>query len=234
MNIVVLGDGLLGSELVNQSGWSIISRKRNGFDLTDSSTFSLLLNNPHTISVNPKFNTVVNCIANTDTYSKDRQAHWDVNYRGVVELTDFCSSWGIKLVHISSDYVYANSSGIPTEQDVPVHQETYYAYTKLLADGYVELRAKNFLLIRTTHKKKPFSHNKAWINQIGNFDYVDIIAQNIIKLVDIQATGVYNLGTELKSMLQLAQRTNTKVEPSLCPQGVPTNIQMDLTKFNNL
>ena len=123
MSIVVLGDGLLGSELVSQTGWNLLSRKKDGFDLTDPSTFYLLLDTFDGIAQKAKHNIVINCIANTDTYSKDRQAHWDVNYKGVVELTDFCNRWGIKLVHISSDYVYANSTGMPSEQDVPVHQE---------------------------------------------------------------------------------------------------------------
>ena len=31
--VVVLGDGLLGSEIVKQTDWSLISRKKNGFDI---------------------------------------------------------------------------------------------------------------------------------------------------------------------------------------------------------
>jgi hypothetical protein len=34
MNILILGDGLLGSELIKQTGWDYISRKKNGFDFT--------------------------------------------------------------------------------------------------------------------------------------------------------------------------------------------------------
>jgi nucleoside-diphosphate-sugar epimerase len=234
MKVLVLGDGLLGRELVKQTGWNYLSRKRDGFDLTDVSTFSLLLDKCDGKTEKAKYSTVVNCIANTNTYSQDRQAHWDTNYKGVADLVDFCNKQNIKLVHISTDYIYANSTGIPTENDIPVHQETYYAYTKLLADGYVELRSNNFLIVRATHKRTPFIHKEAWINQIGNFDYVDNIAQSIIKLVNNQAIGIFNVGTELKSMHQLAQQTNPKVVPIICPEQVPTNTQMDLTKFNNL
>ena len=39
MSIVVLGDGLLGSELIKQSGWDYISRKKDNFDLTQPDTF---------------------------------------------------------------------------------------------------------------------------------------------------------------------------------------------------
>ena len=38
-NIAILGDGLLGSEIHSQTGWDLISRKKDGLDITDKSTF---------------------------------------------------------------------------------------------------------------------------------------------------------------------------------------------------
>lgn len=232
--IVILGDGLLGSELAQQTRWDIISRKADGFDLTDVKTFDLLLETYDGMVQQAKYGTIVNCIANTDTYSQDRQAHWDVNYKGVADLVDFCNSWNIKLIHISSDYVYANSTGVPSEEDIPVHQETYYAYTKLLADGYVELKSKNYLIIRATHKESPFKHSKAWINQIGNFDYVDKIAALIVRLINSNTSGVFNVGTELKSVYNLAKETVKDIEAALAPSLTPNNTQMNLDKFNSI
>ena len=234
MRSVILGDGLLGSELEKQTQWDCISRQKDNFDITKPDTFCKLLETYDGMVQRAKYDIVVNCIANTDTYSKDKQTHWDVNYKGVAELTDFCNYWGIKLVHISSDYVYANSSEVPSEQDVPVHQETYYAYTKLLADAYIELKSKNYLVVRATHKEYPFKHKVAWINQLGNFDYVDQIASLVIKLINSDASGIYNVGTELKSIYDLAKRTVEDVKASLAPSLVPTNTQMNLDKFNNI
>lgn len=231
---VILGDGILGSELAHQTNWDTISRKVNAFDLTDIKTFDLLLETYDGMMQRAKYDMIVNCIANTDTYSKDRQAHWDVNYKGVAELTDFCNYWGIKLVHISSDYVYANSSGVPTEEDVPVHQETYYAYTKLLADAYIELKSEDYLVIRATHKESPFKHEVAWINQLGNFDYVDQIASLIVRLINSNASGIFNVGTELKSVYDLAKRTAKDVKASLAPHLTPINTQMNLDKLNSI
>lgn len=233
--VVVLGDGLLGSELERITDWDVISRKRHRFDLTDTSTFDLLLDTFDGMLQKPKYSTIINCIANTDTYSTDRQGHWEVNYKGVAELVEFCSKWKIKLVHISSDYVYANSTGIPSEESVPVHQETFYAYTKLLADGYIELRSNDFLVIRTTHKPSPFPYNTAWVNQIGNFDYVDEIAPMIVKVVNQDIKGILNIGTPLKSMYTLALETSPDVKPILpTSRLVPTSTVMDLSKYNSI
>ena len=224
MRPVILGDGLLGSELSSQTGWDIISRKKDGFDITDINCYKLILD----------YNIVINCIANTDTYSTDRQTHWDVNYKGVADLVDFCNQYKIKLVHISTDYVYTNSTGTPSEIDIPVHQETYYAYTKLLADGYVELRSNDYLLIRETHKPFPFPYSKAWSNQVGNFDYVNIIAKLILKLINKNAQGIYNVGTNVKTMYKLALQTNSEVQPEQVKGLTPVSTKMNIQKLKNI
>ena len=235
MRPVILGDGLLGSELIKQTGWDYFSRKKDGFDITDTATFNLLLETFQGVGQSAKYDTVVNCIANTDTYSKDRQQHWKVNYEGVANLVDFCNKWSIKLIHMSTDYVYANSTGAPDETDIPVHQETYYAYTKLLADSYIQLRSLDYLIIRATHKPTPFPYTKAWTNQIGNFDYVDIIGKHIIKLVVHSVTGIINVGTEPKSIYDLALKTEPKVEPTLKNSSlIPENTSMNLNRLKNL
>lgn len=74
--VVILGDGLLGKELVNQTNWDNISRKKDGFDITNTSTFDLLLETFDGIAQKSKYDTIINCIANTNTYSDDREAHW--------------------------------------------------------------------------------------------------------------------------------------------------------------
>lgn len=232
--ILIIGDGLLGSEIHSQTGWDIISRKKDGFDITDKSSYIKLLEVFDGVMQKSNYDVIVNCIANTDTYSKDRQAHWDVNYKGVSYLVDFCNEWNIKLVHISTDYVYANSTGVPSEEDVPVHQETYYAYTKLLADGYIELKSNKHLIIRATHKASPFKHPVAWINQIGNFDYVNTIAELIVKLITKQVEGIYNVGTDVKTMYELAIQTNKTVRPEMIVGLTPPNTQMDIKKLKDV
>jgi dTDP-4-dehydrorhamnose reductase len=222
MRVLILGDGLLGSELVKQTGWDYLSRRKDGFDLISS---------PLNFS---NYSTVVNCIANTDTYSTDKQGHWDTNYKAVVRLADYCRECGIKLVHISSDYVYTNSQKNASEECVPIHGNNWYSYTKLLGDSYVQLNPQN-LILRGTHKPKPFPYPAAWINQVGNFDYVDRIANLYINLINHNATGVYNVGTEIKTMHSLATQTKENVIPrEVDTNQVPGCITMNVEKLQKL
>ena len=230
MDIVVLGDGLLGTELVKQTGWDYISRKKDGFDIKNNELYpNYFLENYDSIAWWAKYKTIVNCIANTNTYSDDKESHWDINYKSVIKLTDFCSKFNIKLVHISTDYVYTNSVNNASEDDVPIHGNNWYSYTKLLGDSYVQLNENN-LVLRGTHKPNPFPYNKAWIDQIGNFDYVDIMANLIKQLIEKNTTGLYNVGTELKSMFILAG----DVTPDFTPIDAPKNVSMNVNKLKNV
>jgi dTDP-4-dehydrorhamnose reductase len=216
--ILILGDGLLGSELVKQTGWDYTSRKM-GFNLKD-------------INFNPNPKIIINCIACTDTYGSNRDKHWEVNYKFVSDLVDYCNLNSIKLVHISTDYLYTHSVKNASENSVPVHCATWYGYTKLLSDGYIQLKSNNYLLIRTSHKLKPFPYKFAWKNLKGNFDYVDKISKLIITLIKNNKNGLYNVGTNSKTIFELALQTNSDVKPVINNNSLtPTNITMDVNKL---
>lgn len=223
--VLVLGDGLLGSELVKQTGWEYVSRKKNKKDL-----YSLL-----PIILFHDANVIVNCIANTDTYSDDKESMMDVNHKFVVQLVDELNLVGKKkLIHISTDYVYSNSIQYATEKDVPVHNATWYGYSKLLADGYIENFSDNYLICRMTHKPNPFPYDHAWENQIGNFDYVDKQTKRLIKLIDSDASGIVNVGREATSMYELAKETKKDVEQNECDYPVPNIITMNIDKMKDI
>jgi dTDP-4-dehydrorhamnose reductase len=225
MRVVILGDGLLGSYLRDKTQWDFISRKKDDIDFSNLDSYSSKLE---------EYDVVINCIANTDTYSEDSDSHWKINYEGVANLIDFCNTTNKKVIHISTDYIYTFSKENASETDVPVHSRNWYGYTKLLGEGYVLLRSKNYLVIRTTQKKTPFTYPKAYINQIGNFDYVDKIGDLIIRLIESGASGIYNVGTNKKSMYELALQTNDKVIATmdLFDPTTPTNLTMNLSKMS--
>lgn len=225
---LILGDGILGSELQKQTGWDYISRKSSGLDFDlDFSKYCLKID---------EYDVIINCIAFTKTYSDDKESNWNLNFKRVCDLTDFCFERKKKLIHISTDYVYSNSKSVATENDVPVHCQNWYGYTKLLGDGYVQLRSWRYLLIRTSFKLNPFPYDKAIVTQIGNFDYVDVIASKIVELIKSGKDGVFNVGTETKTIFDLAKQTKPDVLVSFdkIHETMPQNITMNLDKLNKV
>jgi dTDP-4-dehydrorhamnose reductase len=216
--VLVLGDGLLGSEIVRQTGWDYISRKKDGLDIEDyHSLIDIIIN----------YDVVVNCIANTNSYSDNKKPHWDINYEFASLVSDITNTEQIKLVHISTEFVYANNLTPATEEDLPQPDNTWYAYTKLLADEYIKLNHSNYLICRELHKPNPFPYDKVWKVQTSG-DTVDKIAELIIKLINTDAQGVFNVGTGDKWLRELAPNA----EEIEAPVHVPKDTRMNLDKLN--
>lgn len=224
MNCLVLGDGLLGSEIINQTKWCFISRKNNSIDAKDFKDWSNLLD---------EFDTIINCIAFTKTYENNKKDNWNINIVFVNELIDYCNQNNKKLVHISTDYVYAGSIPNATEDDVPIPVNTWYGYSKLVGDAIVQLRSNDYLICRLSHKPNPFPYETAWSDIHTNCDSVDIISNLVINLIEKKCIGVYNVGTEVKSIYDIAKKSNKNIKSINKPAWVPNDISMSINKLNN-
>ena len=224
LKVLILGDGLLGSEIYRQTNWDFISRKKNNIDVLN---FETLI--PHM----ENYSVILNCIAFTKTYSYDKNSNWLINYKFVDELVEYCNKTNKKLIQISTDYIYANSVSNASEEDVPSHLNTWYGYTKLLSDGHVQLKCNNYLICRLSHKPNPFPYDKAWTDIKTNCDYVDVISSLVIRLILKNENGVYNIGTESKSIYDLAIKTSI-VAPILKPLNVPSDTTMSLQKLKKI
>ena len=216
--VLIIGDGILGSEIYNQTGWDIVSRKKTGFNISSFDLRDLL-----------HYEIVINCIAHTDTYSNGKIKHFEVNYNFTKKLSDFCVNRNIKLVHISTEFVYANNLTPPTENDKPLPHNSWYAKTKLLADNYIELTNSSALICRLLHKPNNFDYQEVWDVKTSG-DKVENIVPLILKLIQKQAVGIYNVGTGDKSLLEL----NPKAKLVQPPEYVPTDTRMNLDKLTNL
>ena len=234
--ILVLGYGMLGQELVRQTGWDYVCLEEHGFDITEPEKWGeYLLQVEFGAIQHCPYDAIINCIANTDTYSTDRDSHWNVNYKGTDNLIEFCNSWKVKLIQISTDYVYGGGMCNKTETEVPVHCDNWYSYTKLLSEAHVQLKSNNYLMLRIGHKKRPFTYEVAYDDMLGNFDYTDVITEIIIKMINLDLNGIYNVGTSAKSMYTLAKQTKVDVIPGRV-QGshMPKCVLMNLDKFKSL
>ena len=224
MKVIVLGKGKLGGEIVKQTGWDYLCRAEHEITIDNFDEWKNKMDG---------YDVVVNCIANTDTYSDNKEKHWKANYELVTFLAEYCDDNGKKLVHISTDYLYQNSVDDATEEDEPLFEHTWYMFTKLLADEYLKEHAKNYLICRLSHKPYPFPYDSAWVDVITNADYTPVISGLVIELIKNGAEGLYNVGTERKTIYELAQRTNKSVLKSIAPPHIPKNVTMNISKMEN-
>ena len=219
--VLIIGDGLLGSELELQTGWDIVSRKLTNFDITDVDYIADIL---------PDYDIVINCIANTNSYSSYGDEMYQVNVVFPYRLALACNRAGVKLAHISTEFVYTNNKGLPNEESLPLPDNTWYAHTKLIADEMIKLVSKEHLICRLLHKQKDFNPPEVWSVETSG-DTVDKIAELVIRLIKHDAFGLYNVGTGSKWLSSLVKDKKCPILPP--PFHIPTDTRMNLDKMNN-
>jgi len=143
-----------------------------------------------------------------------------------------CLIAGKRLVYISSDYVYPGTSGNYKETD-PVLPVNNYAWSKLGGECAVRL-VPNHLIIRTSFGSSEFAHEYAYNNLWTSKDYVDVIAPMILEASKSDLTGIVNIGTEKKTMLNYARRRNSEVKAKpLTDNSSPRDSSLNLDKWKS-
>ena len=74
------------------------------------------------------------------------------------------------------------------------------------------------------------------MTQVGNFDYVDVISKIIVSMIEKDLNGVYNVGTEIKTMYELALKTKPDIEKMyiLPMKEMPQNIAFNIDKLKEV
>ena len=107
-----------------------------------------------------QFEYCINCAAYTavDQAETDSiQAH-AVNAEGVKSLATACKRYGVKLLHISTDYVYDSNTATPLRETDPIGPLNVYGTTKLHGEQFA-LQIADAVVIRTSWVYSTYAKN---------------------------------------------------------------------------
>ncbi len=140
------GKGLLGTSITPffKKRFDVVSLDIDEWDITDREAGEAIV-------AREKPDALINCAAVTDVdgCEDSKELAEKVNSRGAAILADICSKQGIRLVHISTDYVFDGAKGFPyTEEDTP-NPISFYGKTKLWGEEQVLAKAPASLIIRS-------------------------------------------------------------------------------------
>lgn len=147
--IVVLGaGGQLGRALIEaagDAGQPVTGYDRNQLDVTDSATVSACLAR-HGDDV------VINAAAFTDVDGAEDapEAAYAVNVRGAEAVAEACALHGVRLIHLSTDYVFSGDGNRPWRPDDLTGPINVYGRTKLAGEQAVRARLGDTVVVRTS------------------------------------------------------------------------------------
>ena len=190
-------DGLLGGEMMRQAP-DLCYTNRESFDITDYGRMRSFVEAGD-------FEAVVHAAAFTSppVCEKEPLPALENNIVGTANIVRLCIEFGLKLIYISTDYVYRGDRGNYSEEDEvgPVNK---YAWSKLGGECAVRLY-DNSLIIRTSFGPKDFPYPKAFVDQWTSRLSVAEAAARILALLETDALGVVNVGGPRRTVAEYAR-----------------------------
>jgi dTDP-4-dehydrorhamnose reductase len=225
------GSGLLGRELKKLVPGGIFPG-RDEFDITNYPQMENYLKN---IKIDILFHAAA--FTSPPLIDKDPMKALDANITGTSNIVKLCMSGNIKLIYISTDYVFRGDRGNYKEDD-PVHPVNKYAWSKLGGECAVRMYG-NSLIIRTTFGPDVFPYDKAFVDQWTSRESVSRIARMLVSIIDKDITGILHVCGKRKTVYEYAKGLDeTKEIKELRRNEVSFAVQedtsLDCGKFNGI
>ena len=215
MNILVTGgDGQLGSSLKKFSNeykdYVFTFIDVNDLDLTDTPAMVDYIRKHHP-------DIIINCAAYTavDKAESEPEKAMGINATVPGEMAKVCAREGIRLVHISTDYVFDGKSYIPYKETDPVNPVSKYAKSKQEGEKLILEHDVKGVIIRTSWLYSEYGQNftktilkrgkelgklRVVYDQIGGPTYAGDLARAILEILPaIAKTGnmdIYHYANE--------------------------------------
>jgi dTDP-4-dehydrorhamnose reductase len=159
------------------------------------------------------------------------------NIIGTANIVRLCSTHKIKLIYISTDYVFQGDRGNYTEDD-PVYPVNKYAWSKLGGECAAKMYTDS-IIVRTTFGPNVFPYEKAFADQWTSRENVSTIAKKIIGLVDMNYRGVIHVGGDRRTVLQYAKSLDPRrdikaISIKDMPFKVPADTSLNCERFKTL
>ena len=162
-------------------------------------------------------------------HDKNLSKSIDLNIIGTSNIVKECSKLNIKVIYLSTSYVYPGIKGNYKETD-PVKPWNNYSWSKLGGECAVQMY-KNSLILRLCMTEKPFVHSKAFGNVKSNFIFQEDAAKLILKILNKK--GLLNIGGKSQTIYNFAKKYNKKIKKIYSRGEFPKKINMNLTKLKN-
>lgn len=152
------GNGQVGSELKVQSTtfteFEFLFVDKQDFDLTNSKEINLFL-------AKHRIKYIINCAAYTavDQAEDDIRSAQLVNQQAPGAIADYCRGHDIRLMHLSTDYVFDGKGNIPISETEGPNPLSVYGKTKLAGEGEILSKLNDAYIIRTSWVYSSYGKN---------------------------------------------------------------------------
>ena len=165
-----------------------------------------------------------------EVHDKNISKSINLNIIGTCNLVKEASKNNIKIIYLSTSYVYPGTRGNYNEDD-PLKPWNNYSWSKLGGECAVQMY-KNSLIIRLCMTEKPFVHDAAYTNVKSNFIFQEDAAKLILKIINKK--GTINLGGPSKTIYEFAKKYKKNIKKISSKGEFPYRTDMSLKKLKKI
>ncbi len=161
----------------------------------------------------------------------------DANIVGTCNVARLCMERNIKLIYLSTDYVFKGDRGMYKEDDA-VLPANKYAWSKLGGECAARM-LDNSLIVRTSFGEMSFPYEKAFVDQWTSRLRVDELARRLVKLIGSDLTGTIHIGGKKQTVFEYAREVSPEKpigELSLNEVSfvAPKDTSLDSSRYDSL
>lgn len=103
----------------------------------------------------------INCAAytNVEKAESEEEKSFSVNAEGAKNIAKACAEFGVKLIHISTDYVFDGEKDSAYVEEDQVNPINVYGASKLKGEEYIQQNLAEYFILRTSWLYSEFCHN---------------------------------------------------------------------------
>lgn len=197
-NILITGAaGKLGATLLKCLPNAFAGTRAN-FDITNAAMMHDFFEK------NASIDTVVHCAAlvSPPKVNEHIADAIQANIIGTALLSIACYQRNIRLVYISTDYVFSGEQGMYAENDAVLPQNKY-AWSKLGGEASLQM-LDNYVIIRLSFGPDTFPYKAGFTDQFTSRESASVISEKIKNIVLSDFKGLIHIGAERKSVYDYA------------------------------
>ena len=162
-----------------------------------------------------KIDFLINCAAYTavDKAEEDKLMCFQINKDAVGHLGEASARHGVKMLHVSTDYVFDGKSYVPYTEEMPVSPATVYGQSKAEGEQLLASVLQNAVVVRTSWLYSSFGNNfvktmlrlgrervslQVVFDQVGTPTYAADLADALLQIISAGKLipGIYHYSNE--------------------------------------
>tara|TARA_B100000963_G_scaffold355001_1_gene372471 strand:+ start:3874 stop:4725 length:852 start_codon:yes stop_codon:yes gene_type:complete len=139
-----------------------ILKNKSKFIFTDINSLDITKKEKiESVIISHNINCIINCAAYTDVDGAEieKEKAYELNDNAIKNLVQICETYKLRLIHISTDYVYNGINKSAISEYEHISPQNYYGFTKLNGEKHIENSISESIVIRTSWLYSSFGKN---------------------------------------------------------------------------